>query len=489
MFLNLAFASNIPMALSTNQFANVQTSQSTTLNTASLVTSPIPSWCQQPNKIPNLYENIWQSVQIPGSSLADTSKVYPILLSSGLPKDLLAQLWAKVNQTVAGQLTQTELYIMLALIAVLQQKPISNPYNEIFQAEKPLVPNLQLVNQPAVSPVIQSSTVIQPSVSPVIQPSVLPVIQSVNQSYEQKSSQTSNPQSSSFIANDTPITKEDEFANFKQAELPLKNESFKQVEPITKSNNISGFDFDETFKASNNQGQNFADFDKLNDQKLVTTNEIVESNDIDEGNQFADFSFASFEQNKENQILNSEDKKEENFEQTKGKNENSTNKNYLKDALLLNISALAPMSSKNGNKTGTISQSSSENFVTNWPSDFQNTNDASSSSSLNNETVKSIDKYSAFKELTLENNSQQTNDFANFSSQNLDAVSIDSLKLNSLSVNDDPSKSIEEIWIQVLQCCKQLLHKAFNVLVVNHGQNSSIEALLTSQGNSFAFGN
>lgn len=50
----------------------------------------------------------------------DTAKLYPILMSSGLPREALGQIWASANRTTPGMLTKEELYSVLAMIGVAQ---------------------------------------------------------------------------------------------------------------------------------------------------------------------------------------------------------------------------------------------------------------------------------------------------------------------------------------------------------------------------------
>lgn len=54
----------------------------------------------------------------------DTAKLYPILISSGLPREALGQIWALANRTTPGKLTKEELYSVLALIGVAQVKTL-----------------------------------------------------------------------------------------------------------------------------------------------------------------------------------------------------------------------------------------------------------------------------------------------------------------------------------------------------------------------------
>ena len=54
------------------------------------------------------------------SELTNTQTLFPLLVSSGLNKVILRDLWSLVNQTVPGQLTRTELFTLLGLIGLIQ---------------------------------------------------------------------------------------------------------------------------------------------------------------------------------------------------------------------------------------------------------------------------------------------------------------------------------------------------------------------------------
>ena len=49
-----------------------------------------------------------------------TERLYPILMLGGLPKDLMGYIWSMCNKHTPGQLIRTELYQILALIALAQ---------------------------------------------------------------------------------------------------------------------------------------------------------------------------------------------------------------------------------------------------------------------------------------------------------------------------------------------------------------------------------
>lgn len=66
----------------------------------------------------DLYRKILETTMTPSG--IDTCKLYPVLMSSGLPRETLGQIWAFANRTTPGKLTKEELYSVLAMIAVSQ---------------------------------------------------------------------------------------------------------------------------------------------------------------------------------------------------------------------------------------------------------------------------------------------------------------------------------------------------------------------------------
>ena len=67
---------------------------------------------------PEMFKKIHEFTMTPAG--IDTAKLYPILMSSGLPREALGQIWATANRTTPGMLTKEELYTVLALIGVAQ---------------------------------------------------------------------------------------------------------------------------------------------------------------------------------------------------------------------------------------------------------------------------------------------------------------------------------------------------------------------------------
>ena len=52
--------------------------------------------------------------------MLSTERLYPILMLSGLPRELMGHIWSLCNKTTPGQLVKQELYQILALIALAQ---------------------------------------------------------------------------------------------------------------------------------------------------------------------------------------------------------------------------------------------------------------------------------------------------------------------------------------------------------------------------------
>lgn len=78
-----------------------------------------------------LYEQIWQYVKSDKRDrTCDTNLVSQLLMTSGLPVDILGGLWSMANVGVEGLLSQQELYIILALITLVQVININCSYSK-----------------------------------------------------------------------------------------------------------------------------------------------------------------------------------------------------------------------------------------------------------------------------------------------------------------------------------------------------------------------
>ncbi|XP_017586419.1 PREDICTED: synergin gamma [Corvus brachyrhynchos] len=95
----------------------------------------MPAWIYNDSLVPELYKKILETTLTPAG--IDTAKLYPILMSSGLPRETLGQIWALANRTTPGKLTKEELYSVLAMIAVAQVvKPEDDDFQEFQDASK-----------------------------------------------------------------------------------------------------------------------------------------------------------------------------------------------------------------------------------------------------------------------------------------------------------------------------------------------------------------
>uniref|UniRef100_A0A671QLP6 EH domain-containing protein n=1 Tax=Sinocyclocheilus anshuiensis TaxID=1608454 RepID=A0A671QLP6_9TELE len=177
----------------------------------------VPSWLYNDSLIPELFKKILEFTMTPTG--IDTAKLYPILISSGLPREALGQIWALANRTTPGKLTKEELYTVLALIGVAQSGLTVMNLEILSQFPSPPVPNLPAMAMaiPSVLPQHQQPIMTQPPVSvsmaiPVAAPPVMGM--------------TPNPpaqQPASFITNFPPVqvntTKadDDDFQDFQEA--------------------------------------------------------------------------------------------------------------------------------------------------------------------------------------------------------------------------------------------------------------------------------
>ncbi|XP_011845604.1 PREDICTED: synergin gamma isoform X8 [Mandrillus leucophaeus] len=95
----------------------------------------MPPWIYNENLVPDAYKKILETTMTPTG--IDTAKLYPILMSSGLPRETLGQIWALANRTTPGKLTKEELYTVLAMIAVTQVvKPEEDDFQDFQDASK-----------------------------------------------------------------------------------------------------------------------------------------------------------------------------------------------------------------------------------------------------------------------------------------------------------------------------------------------------------------
>ena len=71
-----------------------------------------------PSAFPPLYMEVYGRCLKDGS--LSTELLFPVLMSSQLPRQKLGELWQLANRQTPGKLTQTELFVLLGLIGLAQ---------------------------------------------------------------------------------------------------------------------------------------------------------------------------------------------------------------------------------------------------------------------------------------------------------------------------------------------------------------------------------
>ncbi|KAM4844325.1 synergin gamma isoform 3-T3 [Thomomys bottae] len=113
----------------------------------------MPPWIYNETLVPDAYKKIFETTMTPSG--IDTAKLYPILMSSGLPRETLGQIWALANRTTPGKLTKEELYTVLAMIAVTQRGVPAMSPDALNQFPAAPVPTLSGFSMPLPTPVSQ----------------------------------------------------------------------------------------------------------------------------------------------------------------------------------------------------------------------------------------------------------------------------------------------------------------------------------------------
>ncbi|CAC5403831.1 Synergin gamma [Mytilus coruscus] len=139
----------------------------------------LPHWCKDEAKIPELYKHVLEASVV--EDLIQTDRLYPILILSGLPKEVLGQIWSMCNKMTPGQLIKEELYLILGFIFLAQnQQPLSiELLHRIPHAPTPFLAPPQHFSQPnqfspATTPPINQPTTSQTSSAQPCQPTGMP---------------------------------------------------------------------------------------------------------------------------------------------------------------------------------------------------------------------------------------------------------------------------------------------------------------------------
>ncbi|XP_039986307.1 synergin gamma isoform X9 [Xiphias gladius] len=175
----------------------------------------LPAWLYNDSLVPEMFKKVLEFTMTPAG--IDTAKLYPILMSSGLPREALGQIWASANRTTPGMLTKEELYTVLALIGVAQSGLPAMNVEILSQFPSPPVPNLPALAM-AMAPVMpqhQQPMITQPPVS-MAMPSPAPPVMAMT-----PAAPAQPPTNTNFIATFPPAqgTKadDDDFQDFQEA--------------------------------------------------------------------------------------------------------------------------------------------------------------------------------------------------------------------------------------------------------------------------------
>ncbi|KZC13314.1 PREDICTED: synergin gamma-like [Dufourea novaeangliae] len=124
----------------------------------------LPTWLwTNSTTLPPVYKMVWEAVRedkvrsngMQTELLVDTNKVFPLLLTSQLPTEVLGHIWNLANQKYAGQLTEQELYIVLALVAAAQASYTFNSLDILHLLPFPPTPYLNIECLMNLQPVTQ----------------------------------------------------------------------------------------------------------------------------------------------------------------------------------------------------------------------------------------------------------------------------------------------------------------------------------------------
>ncbi|XP_023718886.1 synergin gamma isoform X2 [Cryptotermes secundus] len=126
----------------------------------------LPTWVTPSSQLlPQLYRQVWKLVE-QDNGLVDTTRIFPLLLTSGLPTDVLGFIWGLANHKVAGQLTEQELYIVLALVALAQNGCTFNNLGVLNLIPQPPVPSLNVADFQSVASTPSKNTEVAVTLNP-----------------------------------------------------------------------------------------------------------------------------------------------------------------------------------------------------------------------------------------------------------------------------------------------------------------------------------
>lgn len=357
------------------------------------------------NEIPAIYQHVWNAAKPENSpgDICDRDKLYQVLLLSNLPSHVLAQLWAFVNRTIPGQLTKQELFLMLALIGLIQSN-CPQPVDELYKVTFIPLPQFPRLSLPESNNPFRESTQLETSAQPAT--------------------------SSREITLTEPPNTEEDFADFKSADI------------VTTADNSStelGGDF--KFEANH---------------ELVVPAELVQHREKDKSPDSIDADF-----------------------------NNLSNGSEVHSGEANNLSFV-----EEGNSLNELSPSS--NNLPPLPS----SSDTSSSIPSETDKVKDIDsdRYRSLRALTTNTQSNESDEFGDFFSHsvNKDCDTQPQEEVVSTLAPNFHEKTEAHVSTsnkrKILTAICKVMQKTFNILLINHDEESVLEALSSKDGVNFANG-
>ncbi|XP_021572725.1 synergin gamma isoform X1 [Carlito syrichta] len=200
----------------------------------------MPLWIYNESLVPDAYKKILETTMTPTG--IDTAKLYPILMSSGLPRETLGQIWALANRTTPGKLTKEELYTVLAMIAVTQRGVSAMSPDALNQFPAAPIPTLSGF------PMTLPTSVSQPTVIPSGPAGSMPLslgqpVMGINLvgPVGGAAAQTSSGFMPTYPANQVVKPEEDDFQDFQDASksgsLDDSFSDFQELPASSKTNN------------------------------------------------------------------------------------------------------------------------------------------------------------------------------------------------------------------------------------------------------------
>lgn len=371
---------------------------------------PIPQCFLMTNEIPAIYQQVWNAAKPENSSgdICDRDKLYQVLLLSNLPSHVLAQLWGFVNRTIPGQLTKQELFLMLALIGLIQGNS-PQPVDELYKVTSIPLPQFPKLPHSEDNNPFRGNTQVKASSTSAI--------------------------SSHEITLTEPSNTDEDFADFKSADF---------VTPA--DNNVTKLGGD--FKLETTPANHF-------DRSVVPA---AHDENVKEKDTSPDSIDAVFDD----------------FNLSNGSEGPSSEVNNL--SLVDEVNSLNEASPSSNNLPPLPSSSDTSICVPASEAD-KPVKDSES------------DRYRSLRALTTNTQSNESDDFGDFFSHS--AKDCDTQTQEEVASSLAPKEKIETVPAisnkrKILTAICKVMQKTFNILLINHDEESVLEALASKDGVNFA---